>query len=177
MRQLAALGLLILGTATAAPADTPFGHPFQDEADTIVPITSYPLGESQVVAHSLARDVHYYWIEQDMCDRFGCLVVHNDTRLYKVAEFRILAHRPDGSQRWSANLLEHPLLPTEKVTRIKTASIDCDRPVQFILRQRKTKETVVMEGVTNLCTTPHADNVIRINVKQPEVTIDENQNQ
>lgn len=177
MRHLATLGLLFLGMPAAAAADTPFGHPYQDDADTIVPITSYPLGESQVVAHALARSVQAYWIEQDMCDLFGCLVVHNDTRLYKVAEFRILARLGDGRQRWSANLLEHPLLPKESVTRIKTASIDCYRPVQFTLKQRKTKEVVVMEGTTNLCTTPHADNVIRINVKQPEVTVDESQNQ
>jgi hypothetical protein len=177
VRLLATLGLLLLGIPTASSADTPFGHPYQDEADTIVPLTSYPLGESQVVAHALARNVQMYWIEQDMCDRFGCLVVHNDTRLFKVAEFRILAHLPDGRHRWSANLLEHPLLPTESTTRIKTASVDCERPIQFVLKQRKTKEVVVMEGTTNLCTTPHADNVIRINVKQPEVTIDESQTQ
>ena len=30
-----------------------------------------------------------------------------------------------------------------------------------------------MEGTTNLCTTPHADNVIRINVKKPKITVPE----
>lgn len=176
MRCYVALGLLMLGAASAVSADSPFGHPFADDADTIVPITSYPLGQSEVVAHSQLRELQYYWVQKDLCDQYGCLIVLNDTRLYKVAEFRIESHLRDGSKRWSANLLDHPLLPTDTITRVKTASIDCERPVQFILKHRKTKETVVMEGTTDLCPTPHADN-LSINIKLPEVTVDEKQPQ
>lgn len=176
MRFLATFGALIL-LSSAAAADSPFGHTYSEDADTILPITSYPLGESQIVAHSMANNLRLHWIEQDMCDRFGCLIVRNSTRLYKVAEFRIEAHYRDGTKRWSYNLLEHPLLPTEQVVRVKTASIDCDRPVKLLLKHRKTKEVLVMEGTANLCTTPGADNILRVEVKKPEVTVEENQTQ
>jgi hypothetical protein len=178
MRWNLVFGLSMLVAASTASADSPFTHrDGSDEGDTILPITSYPLGESQVVAHAMLRSLQYHWIQEDMCERFGCLIVQNDTRLFTVAEFRIQSHLRDGTQRWSANLLDHPMLPTDTVTRVKTASIDCDRPVQFVLKHRKTKEKLVMEGTTNLCPTPHADNLIRINIKLPEVTVDEKQPQ
>jgi len=163
----------MLGMGSAAPAQSPFDRRDGEVGDTILPITSYPLGQSEIVAHAALQNLRYHWIEKDLCDRYGCLVVRNESKNYKVAEFRIMSHLRDGTKRWSANLLDHPMLQTDTVTRIKTASIDCERPIRFLLKQRKTKETVVMEGVTNLCTTPHVDNLIRINVKVPEVTVED----
>jgi hypothetical protein len=177
VRAFVAFALLL--TASPAFAESPFTHrDGSDEGDTLAPITSYPLGESQVVAQSYARNVRMYWIQKDLCDQIGCLVVHNDTKFYKVAEFRIELIDRDGASRWSQNQLLHPLLPQQKIIRVKVAPAGtCDRQVQFVLKHRKTGETMVIDGTTNFCPSPHADNVIRINVKQPEVTVDENQTQ
>lgn len=161
--------------ASAASADSPFTpRGGADGGDTIVPITSYPLGESQLVARSMARNLRMRWIERDLCDQIGCLVVQNDTKFYKVAEFRIQLVDRDGSSRWSRNQLLHPLLPKEKVVRLKVAPADsCERDIMFVLQHRKTREQLVMESTTNLCPTPNADNLIRIEVKKPEVRVEE----
>jgi len=170
-----AFGVLLLALASAASADSPFTQRGgADAGDTILPITSYPLGESQVVANAMARNLRMHWIERDLCDQIGCLIVQNDTKFYKVAEFRIQLVDRDGSSRWSRNQLLHPLLPKEKVVRLKVASADsCNRDILFVLQHRTTKEKLVMESTTNFCPTPKADNLIRIDVKKPEVRVQE----
>jgi hypothetical protein len=172
VRLLAAFGALWLGAA--ASAQSPFtNRDGSDAADTILPITSYPLGQAQLVAQGLARNVRMHWIEKQLCDEIGCLVVQNDTSNYKVAEFRIELVE-DGGSRWSRNQLLHPLLPKQKLVRLKVAPAEsCQRDIRFVLQHRKTKERLVMESSTNLCPTPHADNVIRLNVVRPEVTVEE----
>lgn len=179
MRRIGTVALLSLFFASAGAAQSPFTHrDGSDSGDTILPITSYPLGQSQLVAMRMARELQMQWIEQDLCDQIGCLVIHNDTKFYKVAEFRIELFDSEGSSRWSRNQLLHPLLPKDKLVRLKVAPADyCEREIQFVLKHRKTKERLVMESTTNLCPTPHADNVIRIDVKKPEVTVDERQGQ
>lgn len=171
MRTWVAFGLAALATASAA--QSPFtNRGGGDEGDAILPITSYPLGRSDVVAKQMARNVRMYWIEQEACDQLGCLIVRNDTRLYTVAEFRIELLGDDGSSRWSRNQLLNPLLPKQKLVRLKVAPADsCERDVQFVLRHRKTKERLIMEGTTNFCPSPNADSLIRIEVKQPQVTV------
>ena len=175
MRLQSTLGVLVLAMASAASADSPFSHrDGSDGGDTILPITSYPLGESQAVARSMARNLRMHWIERDLCDQIGCLVVQNDTKFYKVAEFRIELLDRDGASRWSRNQLVHPLLPKEKLVRLKVAPADsCERDILFVLQHRKTKEQLVMESTTNLCPSPNADNLIRIDVKKPEITVQE----
>jgi hypothetical protein len=158
---------------TGASAQSPFTRRDEsEEGDTILPITSYPLGQSQLVARSMARELRMRWIEREACNQIGCLVVQNDTRFYKVAEFRIQLLNRDGSSRWSRNQLLHPLLPKQKLVRLKVAPAEsCERDIMFVLQHRKTKQQLVMESTTNLCPTPNADNVIRIDVKKPEVTV------
>ena len=169
----ALVSVVALALATAAVAQSPFTRrDGSNDGDTLPQITSYPLGESQLVAESLARNVRMYWIEREVCDQLGCLVVQNDTKNYRVAEFRIELLDRDGSSRWSRNQLLHPLLPKQKLVRMKVAPPgSCDRDIMFVLQHRKTKERLVMESTTNLCPTPYADNVIRIDVKKPEVTV------
>jgi hypothetical protein len=178
VRAVAALGMLALTIGTPASADSPFGHRDGDDRDTIVPITSYPLGESQQVASGMARQLRMHWVQRDLCDQLGCLVVHNDTRNYTVAEFRILSRGRDGMPRWGANQLEHPLLPKQQLVQVKMAAADsCNRDIRFVLKHRKTKETLVMESATNLCPTPHVHNVIHLNVRVPAVTVEDEQPQ
>jgi hypothetical protein len=169
------VGVIILALASSAAADSPFTHrDGSDDGDAILPITSYPLGQSQSVASSMARSLRWHWIERDLCDRLGCLVVQNDTKFYKVAEFRIQLVDRNGGSRWSQNQLLHPLLPNEKLVRLKVApASSCDRDIMFVLQHRKTREKLVMESTTNFCPTPNADNLIRINVKKPEVIVPE----
>jgi hypothetical protein len=167
-------GLLGLGIASAAAADTPFNHHADGEGDTILPRTSYPLGQSQVVASSMARSLRMEWVKRDLCWQIGCLVVHNDTKYYKVAEFRVQMPRRDGTARWGPNQLHHSLLPQQKIVRLKTAPSDsCERQLQFVMQNRQTREKMTIETVSNLCPTPHTDNVVRLNVVKPEVTIEE----
>jgi hypothetical protein len=175
VRPFAGFGVLGLALASIASAQSPFTHrDGSDEGDAILPITSYPLGQSQVVAASMARNLRMRWLEREACDQIGCLVVQNDTRFYKVAQFRIELMNRDGSSRWSRNQLLHPLLPKEKLVRLKVAPADsCERDIMFVLQHRKTREQLVMESTTNLCPTPNADNVIRIDVKKPEVIVQE----
>ena len=175
MRSIAFVGIVAVVLASSAAADSPFTHrDGSDDGDAILPMTSYPLGESQSVAHSMARALRWQWIERDLCDQVGCLVIRNDTRFYKVAEFRIELIDRNGASRWSQNQLVHPLLPTEKLVRLKVAPADsCDRDIMFVLQHRKTREKLVMESSTNFCPTPNADNVIRINVKKPKITVPE----
>jgi len=175
VRVLATSGLLALAVASAAIADSPFTHrDGSDEGDSILPITSYPLGQSQVVSESMARNVQMYWIQKDMCDQMGCLIIQNDAKNYKVADFRIELVDRDGSSRWSRNQLLHPLLPTESVVRLKVAPAEsCARQIKFTLQHRKTKEKLELAGTTDFCPSPHATNMIRINVKSPEVTVED----
>ena len=175
VKSFAFIGVAALAMASSAAADSPFTHrDGSDDGDTLVPITSYPLGESQSVAHSMARDLRWHWIERDLCDQIGCLIVENDTKFYRVAEFRIELVDRNGGSRWSRNQLLHPLLPSQKLVRLKVAPADsCDRDVMFVLQHRKTREKLVMESTTNFCPTPNADNVIRINVKKPEIIVPE----
>jgi hypothetical protein len=169
------VGVVALALTSSAAADSPFTHrDGTDEGDVILPKTSYPLGESQAVAHAMARNLRWHWIERDLCDQIGCLVVQNDTKFYKVAEFRIELVGRNGDSRWSQNQLVHPLLPAEKLVRLKVAPAgSCDRGVMFVLQHRKTKERLVMESTTNFCPSPNLDNVIRLNVKKPEVIVPE----
>ena len=168
-------GLYALALGTVASAQSPFTHrDGSDEGDTILPVTSYPLGGSQAVARGMARELRLQWLQQDLCDQLGCLVVHNDTRAYKLAEMRVQLLGKDGTPRWGRNQLDHPLLPKEKLIRVKVAPADsCQREIMFVLQHRKTRERLEMETTTNLCPTPKADNVIRLNVKTPQVTVED----
>lgn len=173
MRSIATVAVLVVTMASAASADSPFTRRGgADEGDTILPITSYPLGRSDVVANAMAGNLRWRWIERDLCDQIGCLVIQNDSKFYKVAEFRIELFDRDGKSRWSRNQLLHPLLPKEKLVRLKVAPADsCLRDIRFVLQHRKTRESLVMDSTTNLCPSPNADNVIRIDVKKPEITV------
>jgi hypothetical protein len=159
--------------ATAATAQSPFtSRDGSDDGDSILPITSYPLGQSQLVSRNMARALRIQWIERDLCDRIGCLIVHNDTRLYKLAEMRVELIGRDGTSRWGRNQLERPLYPKERLTQFKVAPPEsCDRAIQFVLKHRKTRERLVMEAIANLCSSPNVDNVIRLDVVKPEVTV------
>ncbi len=172
-----AIGMMALVTASAGIAQSPFTHrDGTNDGDTILPITSYPLGQSQVVASRMATALQLEWVKRDLCWQIGCLVIHNDTKFYKVSEIRIQSAGRDGEARWGSNQLQHPLLPKEKLVQLKIASADsCERDIQFVLKHRKTRERLVLESIANLCPTPHVDNIIRIDVRKPEVTVDENQ--
>lgn len=170
LASLLGAALLALPLAGHAQTTTPFDG--TEEADTILPKTSYPLGNSEAVARSMLDSMRLEQRQRDLCWKLGCLVLVNETGAYQVDGFYVEEPAARGGRRWSRNQFGSALLPRRATYRFKTGGADaCDRPVKFILRHRKTKDRIEVSARASLCTSPQRDSLVRIRVVQPEIQV------
>ena len=174
MRKAMLATLLLLAAPTPAQIMVPTTDPFAggDEADKIRPKTSYPLGQSDVVARQMALGLRLERVQRDLCAELGCLMIINESKVYQVTAFYAQTAGPDGKVEWSSNQFGSPLYPKRATWRFKTGGPGtCDVPVRFTLRNPKTRETVQFETRTSLCSSPHTDSLVRIRAVLPEVQV------
>ena len=167
------IGLLVTAglAAAAAAQQAPWDN---DEAagDTIAPITSYPLGRADMVAMGLVQSLRLTRVKEDLCQKYGCLVIVNESRAYKVTEMRVEMTDRRGSKRWGPNQLDRPLLSREATLRIKVPDLaDCDLPVRFKLREAKGREEFEILDRVRLCAEPERHTLMRIRVVKPTVEV------
>ena len=138
----------------------------------IAPITSYPLGRADLVAAGLVQSLNLAQVKEDLCEKYGCLVIVNESRAYKVMEMRVEMTDRKGGKRWGPNQLDRPLLAREATLRIKVPDLtNCDLPVRFRLRETKGREEVALEDKVRLCAEPDRHTLMRIRVVKPSVEV------
>ena len=139
--------------------------------------TFYPFGESEMMARQMATSVRRTQQKRDLCWQYGCLVIANQSKKYRITEFRVREAGRDGTMRWSANQFSQfgaPLDPLKAVYLFKTGKPEtCDWPVLFVLRDLKRRETMTVQMRASLCMSPHQDSLVRVNVVHPEVIVGE----
>src|SRR5689334_20446769 len=125
--RLALWFLMGAAIASAAAAQTvpitmdPFAG--SEAADTVRPITSYPLGQSELVANIMLQSLRLEQKQRDLCWDYGCLVIANESENYRVTGFHVQEAAADGSMRWSRNQLKQfgvPLYPKKATFLFKT---------------------------------------------------------
>jgi len=165
---------LLAAFAAAAPSaaqQSPFENG-QEAGDLVAPITSYPLGRADLVAAGMVRTLAMTRVKEDLCLRYGCLVIVNESRAYKVMEMRVEMTDRKGAKRWGPNQLDRPLLSRQATLRIKVPELaDCDLPVRFTLRESKGREEVALEDKVRLCAEPDRHTLMRIKVVKPTVEV------
>ena len=109
--------LLCAGAASAQSGDA-------ESADTVPPKTSYPLGNSQLVAQNMMAALRIEHAKRDLCWRLGCLVVANESRSYKVTGFFVQMPDMLGTDRWGAQ----PIRPTAARPKRRAALQDRREP-------------------------------------------------
>ena len=166
------IGLMAaLAAASAAAQQSPFDNG-QEAGDMIAPITSYPLGRADLVAAGLVQSLNLARVKEDLCEKYGCLVIVNESRAYKVMEMRVEMTDRKGGKRWGPNQLDRPLLGREATLRIKVPDLtNCDLPVRFRLRETKGREEVALEDKVRLCAEPDRHTLMRIRVVKPSVEV------
>src|SRR4051794_30505467 len=139
MRKLmlaSAMMALLAVPAAAQVTDPTVPH---DEADTIAPKTSYPLGDSEAVARSMLLSMKIAQKQRDLCWELGCLVIVNESQSYEVTGFFVQMTRKDGTLGWSNNQFGMPLMPKRATFRFKSGGSDaCNQPVKFVMKKHKT---------------------------------------
>ena len=156
------------------PSMSPFGG--NEAADSVLPITSYPLGESEAMASKMLVSLRLEQKQRDLCWELGCIVIVNESRSYSVTGFFVQTASADRKLKWSRNQFGFPLLAKRATFRFKTGGPDaCDLPARFVLRPPHGKETVTYETRVSLCSSPHRDTLVRIRAVIPEVEVGENE--
>lgn len=139
--------------------------------------TSYPYGQSDLMARQMANSVRSARMKRDLCQQYGCLVIANQSKTFRITEFRVRERSRDGTLRWSENQFRQfgqPLGPRKAVYLFKTGKPEtCDWPVLFVLSDPERRETMTVEMRASLCTSPHQDSLVRVNVVRPEVIVGE----
>jgi hypothetical protein len=166
--------IVLLGTSSSAQVMPVTMDPFAGTAaeDTIRPKTSYPIGQSDVVARSMLAAMRLEQRQRDLCWELGCVVIVNESSSYVVTGFHVQERKRDGSLGWSGNQFGAPLLSKRATFRFKTGDANsCAQPVKFVLRKPHTKDTVQFETRVPLCSSPHQDSLVRIRAVIPEVEV------
>jgi len=172
MRKSVALLAIVAAASGAVAQQAPWDNDIAVAGDTIAPITSYPLGRSDLVAMNLVQSIRMAEVKEDLCIRFGCLVIVNESRAYKVMEMRIEMTDRKGGKRWGPNQLDRPLQALQATLRIKVPDLeDCDLPVRFTLRESKGREEVSIDDRVRLCAEPDQHTLMRIKVVKPTVEV------
>lgn len=139
--------------------------------------TFYPFGESEMMAREMANSVRVGQRKRDLCREYGCLVIANQSKNYRITEFRVREAARDGTLRWSENQFRQfgaPLEPRKALYLFKTGKPEtCDWPVLFVLRDLKGRQTMSVQMQASLCVSPQRDSLVRVNVVRPEVTVGE----
>jgi len=144
----------------------------QDEATSSGPRNYTTPGGSQAEAAGMLAEMRLQQKERDLCQDYGCIVIVNETRSYRVTGFYVGEHGRRGDLRWSRNQFGDPLLPRRATFRYKSAKEDCARPVRFTLRRSGTGETMTVERIADFCPTPMVHSLIRIKVLTPDVIVE-----
>ena len=80
--------------------------------------------------------------KHDLCWQYGCLVIANQSKNYRITEFRVREAARDGTMRWSENQFSQfgaALAPRKAVYLFKTGKPEtCDWPVLFVLQRPET---------------------------------------
>ena len=172
MRTLPAISCAIALASGAAAQQAPWDNDIAAAGDTVAPITSYPLGRADLVASGLVQSLRLARVKGDLCLKYGCLVIVNESRAYKVVDMRVEMTDRRGGKRWGPNQLDRPLLAREATLRIKVPDLkDCDLPVRVRLREMKGREEVLLEDRVRLCAEPDRHTLMRIKVVKPSVEV------
>ena len=172
MRRLLVITSALAFAAPASAQQAPWENDPGLEGDTIAPITSYPLGRSDIVAMSMVRSLQMERVKEDLCERYGCLVIVNESRAYKVMEMRVEMTDRKGAKRWGPNQLDRPLMARQATLRIKVPDLDpCILPVRFTLRETKGREELSIEDRVRLCAEPDQHTLMRIKAVKPTVEV------
>jgi hypothetical protein len=151
--------------------------PFAGSAaeDTLPPNTSYPLGESEMIANNMMVSMRLEQRQRDLCLQYGCLVIVNESTSYRITEFRVRESAKDGTLRWSDNQFRQfgvSLYPKKATFFFKTGKPEtCDWPVMFVLKDLKRRDSISVEGRAALCSSPHRNSLVRVKVIYPSVTV------
>jgi hypothetical protein len=165
---------LAVGTATVAQVMPVTMDPFAGTADedTIRPKTSYPIGQSEIVARSMLAAMRLEQRQRDLCWELGCVVIVNESPTYMVTGFHVQERKRDGKLGWSSNQFGAPLLSKRATFRFKMGDENtCAQPVMFVLRKPRTKDALKFETRVPLCSSPHRDSLVRIRAVIPEVAV------
>jgi len=155
-------------------APPPTTDPFtgSEDGDSVRPLTSYPLGQSEQVARSMLVALRLEQKQRDLCWELGCVVIVNESKTYMVTGFYVRTAAADGSPGWSRNQFGVPLLAKRATFRFKTGpATACDLPARFVLRAPHSKETISYDTRISLCSSPHRDSLVRIRAAIPEVEV------
>ena len=164
--------LCAMAWASAAGAQQAPWDNDQSAGDTVAPVTSYPLGRADMVAMGLVQSLRLARVKEDLCHKYGCLVIVNESRAYKVTEMRVEMTDRKGAKRWGPHQLDRPLLAREATLRIKVPDLaDCDLPVRFRLRESKGREEFEILDRVRLCAEPDRHTLMRIRVVKPSVEV------
>jgi hypothetical protein len=165
--------VLPIGTVSAqvmVPTMDPFAG--SDEGDSVRPITSYPLGQSELVARNMATALRLEQKQRDLCWQLGCVVFVNESKTYMVTGFYVQTAAADGTLSWSRNQFGAPLLAKRATVRFKTGPQSaCDLPARFVLRAPHRKQSISYDTRVSLCSSPHQHSLIRIRAAIPEVEV------
>jgi hypothetical protein len=168
------LATTVVGSATAAQVMPVTMDPFAATGgeDTVRPKTSYPIGQSEMVARSMLAAMRLEQRQRDLCWELGCVVIVNESSSYIVTGFHVQEKKRDGSLGWSGNQFGAPLLSKRATFRFKTGDANtCAQPVKFVLRKPHSKDTLQFETRVPLCSSPHQDSLVRIRAVIPEVEV------
>lgn len=173
-RLIAPLLALVIGTAASGQVMVPTMDPFagSEAGDSVRPITSYPLGQSEAVARSMLIALRLEQRQRDLCWELGCLLIVNESKGYMVTGFYVQTTAGNGSPAWSGNQFGAPLLAMRATYRFKTGRPDaCDLPAMFELRRPHSRDKLRFETRLSLCSSPHHDSLVRIRAVVPEVVV------
>ena len=164
---------MILASASAFAQNAPqSADASADEGNSIAPISSYPLGRADLVASGMVNMLHLNRVKEDLCQRYGCLFVVNESRAYKLMEMRVAMTGRDGVRRWGPNQLDRPLPAMKATMRVKVPDLaPCDLPVRVLLRETRGREEVALEDKVRLCAEPDRHTMMRVRVVKPSVEV------
>ena len=60
--------------------------------------TSYPYGESEKMARGMASAVQMAQQKHDLCWQYGCLVIANTSKNFRITEFRVIPPRIEADR-------------------------------------------------------------------------------
>jgi len=175
LRALVAAALMASAASSSAQVMVPTTDPFAggEAEDKVRPKTSYPLGQSDVVARQMVLGLRLERRQRDLCAELGCLMIINESKSYRVTAFYAQTKGRDGTPEWSSNQFGQPLYPKRATWRFKTGGPDaCDVPVRFVMLNPKTHDSFQFDTRTSLCSGPHNDSLVRIRAVIPQVEVE-----
>ncbi len=122
----------------------------------------------------MAEQAYHFAVEKrhdDLCQRFGCLIVINETRDYMLTGMYLDTAFVKGGRVpvWSPNMLSSPGIYPMRATMFPTSfkrQEACAVPARFEFRHSDTRERVSVFMPVSLCMRPGAP-FVRLRVQVP----------